>query len=276
MGTTRAKDRSLQSELPVSAPARPEPLTRALALRWAPCPRLYDSRSRVLEVVEAVCPVKAWNIDEGRVAVSVEADSEIAVSVTGLTVTATNLGGDSVDVFSEVALSLAEGLGDLLSYEVLEARTWFQYLLPWTEGDELPAVAFASATRRLFPQFADQLGLTDFALLSDGRSTSGRDFQFETGVVQGEEAPLRLARILGRIEGHDVATPATHRRLFHHEYPDLATFVDASWVCATPPTDLGALPRWLAQQVIETESESTALALELHALSTGTPKEGEA
>ena len=242
------------------------PWSRSLQLSWAPCPRVYDHRSDVVEALAELEHVDRFQMEHGGVTVVLERGHEVRIGVHGLGVSILAhrcTSGQDLELIS----GIVSRTRDLLRYEAQEARFWFQHLLAWDTTDSPPSEVYASATRRILPEIADELSLSDFALLSDGVSQGGREFQFECGVIDADSAAPRLARILGRTSG---VTTQQVDELFDLDYPAIATFVDTSWRALDVPDGDDDLMSWITVEMTQTEDESSTLAEKLHAKVMGT------
>ena len=242
------------------------PWSRSLQLSWAPCPRVYDHRSDVVEALAELEHVDRFQMEDGGVTVVLERGHEVRIGVHGLGVSILAhrcTSGQDLELIS----GIVSRTRDLLRYEAQEARFWFQHLLAWDTTDSPPSEVYASATRRILSEIADELSLSDFALLSDGVSQGGREFQFECGVIDADSAAPRLARILGRTSG---VTTQQVDELFDLDYPAIATFVDTSWRALDVPDGDDDLMSWITVEMTQTEDESTTLAEKLHAKVMGT------
>ena len=242
------------------------PWTRSLQLSWKPCPRVFDHRSDVVDALEKLERVDGFQMQDGGVTVVLERGHEVRVGVHGLGVSILAhrcTSGQDLDLIRGIVSSTR----DLLRYQTHDARFWFQHLLAWDATDSQLSEVFASATRRVLPETANQLNLSDFALLSDGVSPGGRKFQFECGVIHADSAAPRLARILGRTSG-----VTTHQvdELFELDYPEIATFVDTSWTAQGMPDGDDDLMNWITGEMTQAEGESIALTEKLHAKMMGT------
>jgi hypothetical protein len=205
-------------------------------------------------------------MEHGGVTVVLERGHEVRIGVHGLGVSILAhrcTSGQDLELIS----GIVSRTRDLLRYEAQEARFWFQHLLAWDTTDSPPSEVYASATRRILPEIADELSLSDFALLSDGVSQGGREFQFECGVIDADSAAPRLARILGRTSG---VTTQQVDELFDLDYPAIATFVDTSWRALDVPDGDDDLMSWITVEMTQTEDESSTLAEKLHAKVMGT------
>ncbi|MBM4487543.1 hypothetical protein GS471_05330 [Rhodococcus hoagii] len=148
---------------------------------------------------------------------------------------------------------LAAEVGALLGVQGVVPRMAFQHMVPWAPGEA--DEAFRQGARAMVPD-ADELGAVDFALLLDGVKGNWH-YQAEAGVIRAEDAPLRLARQVGR---SNAFTPDTWvlRRLDEVSFPEVSTFVDSSWhlpgklpVLFEEAEDLALRVETLATEVVE-------------------------
>jgi len=242
------------------------PWSRSLQLSWKPCPRVFDHRSDVVDALAELEHVDRFHMEDGGVTVILERGHEVRIGVHGLGISILAhrcTSGQDLDLISNIVSRTR----DLLRYEANEARFFFQHLLAWDASNSPLSEVFASATRRVLSETADQLNLSDFALLSDGVSPGGREFQFECGVIDADSAAMRLSRILGRTSG--VKTTQIDE-LFELDYPAIASFVDTSWRVQGVPDRADDLMSWINVEMTQTEAESIELAEKLHAKMIGT------
>lgn len=235
------------------------PWTRSLQLAWEPNPRVFDRRSQLIEALASVEPVDQFRMGEGSVQVVLQRGHEVSVDVHALGVSILGHRTTSADD-AELMVGILSAVNEVLDFRPREARFWFQFLVPW-EGESSPGRAFREAATRFISSEVRDWGVHDFALLADGTSQSGRQYQFECGVVEAEDAAPRLARIIGRTTG---VTTRQVEELFEMEYPAVSTFVDASWQAHTLPRVRDEIPDWLTSEILESEDEATRLALKIH------------
>lgn len=230
--------------------------SRSVVLAWRPCAGVYDTRSALVELLDERFDVDSFRIDGGHVGVVLAGGREVVADVQGLTVYSIAPAEADAERMGEIVESVTR----LLKAQPLGLVVSLQHIVPW-----LPEAAhtdvYENAVGALFGGLAEELHMTDFALLADGRRGSGDKFQFEFGVIDAEEAPLRMARLMGRASGHK---PKLHEQILEASYPAVSTFVDSTWETSGGDVNVGDVASWVRVAITEAESEAAELVDRLH------------
>lgn len=208
--------------LPFQVMTRSAPWSATLRLRTLPMPQLYDVRGRLIAELREIAPTERFRVRDDDVSVVFEGPREVFVGGNGITVVSFV---DEDDSFRDGVL---ECMHRLLAPDVHSFTAGFQHIMGF---ERLPAGLreAVESGHALIGDLASRLGLTDYALLVDGvEQVSGREYQVEFGIIDAEEAPMRLARFAGRLSGF---RPNVLEGLVTQEYPDVAVFVDSTWPC---------------------------------------------
>lgn len=245
------------------------PWSRGLALRWLPTPRIYDRRSRLVELLDEDFGVIRFRVMDSGITVVLGAGLEISVNLESMAMHSVRAGDSELE--TGLMCAIANVMADELHAEPTSLRFAYQHLLAWPdEAASTPGEAFAKAASAVLSPLAGRFDVLDSAILFDGARPNGGTYQVEFGVVEEEQAPLRLGRMIGRGVG---LRPTQHDVIMAQSYPTIATFVDSTW-----PIDLGddrtiQLSDRLADELVESEHEANQLALGLHEQILGHPEE---
>jgi len=169
----------------------PQVWTQGASIRWRPEFKFYESRTGFLSRLEEKNLIHAWRIAEDEVGVRLgDDDHEAILSQAAITVIATTL----------------EPKIDRL----------------------MTAVELAVAEIKLLGQFAETLGVLDYAFLIDGhQEESLYDYQAEFGVVSRKEVPLRLSRMVSRIRSDE--NGRLPNQLETSKLPRVSLYVESRW-----------------------------------------------
>lgn len=200
----------------------PQPLSRGLQLRWDPTPRAFDHQSKLIEALDGTVGVDSFRIHNDSVDVITVSGASVKVDVASLTVH--SLAGGKDDDLS-VFVHTVEATHEVLATRHRAAALIYQHLEGWSDSLTYEE-ACKRASRRLAPALSRRFD--DFALLADGY-VDGHEYQFEAGVIQAEDAPLRLSRTFGRAPSGPDAVPFAALGGISDVFPPVATFVDSRW-----------------------------------------------
>jgi hypothetical protein len=238
----------------------PAPRTRTLVLEWLPCPRLYDLRSHVVEVLDQSFDVQRFRVLEHEVGVALADDAEVTVDVHRLAAfsVAGPDGSEDIDRLGAIAEAVTHVLGAQLS----EISFAYQHLISWDNPPMALENAYLTAIAGVLgPTFQETLKVTDMAVLIDGDRSGEGTYQAEFGVVDDRQAPLRLARMAGRMVGH---RPTQHDLVMSLEYPPVATFVDSTWTAPLGDHETDGVSSRVRDELHRSNEEASELALALH------------
>jgi hypothetical protein len=212
-----------------------EAWTQGASVRWRPEFRFYEARTRFLTRLEEKGLIRAWRIEGDEVSVRLkDADHQVFVDPGSVRAFATTPEPD----IERLILAVEAAVQEINPARLTTMRVYFQHLLPM-EGDY--AEVRASSARRVLGSLAEDLKISDYALLLDGRRGEPLyEYQVEFGVVSKAEIPLRLSRQVGRMRGGD-ASHALSSRFASSKLPEIALFADSQWrvVEMPPPSEIG-------------------------------------
>jgi hypothetical protein len=207
----------------------PQLWTQGASVRWRPEFRFYEARTGFLSKLDEKGLIRAWRIEGDEVSVRLkDTDHEALLNPRGIRLVATTPEPD----IEPLMVAAETAFEEIKPRRITTVRLYFQHLHA-IEGDY--DEVRASSGRRLLGSLADDLKLSDYALLVDGRrGEPPYEYQVEFGVVSKAEIPRRLSRWAGRIRGEDRPYPQ-FRDLDSSKLPEIALFVDSNWSVIQPP-----------------------------------------
>lgn len=208
----------------------PQLWTQGASINWRPSFRFYEARTKFLSRLDEKGLVRAWRMEDEEVSVRLgDREHEAFLTPTGVRVFATTTEPDLERLILAAELAVKETNIPRLTI----VRVYFQHLYP-IEGkyDEIRS----RSAHLLLGSFADDLKVSDYALLVDGRPDDPTyAFQVEFGIVSRVEIPLRLARLIGRMRGEEDQQRSLPRQLRLADLPEVALFADSSWALVKAP-----------------------------------------
>lgn len=235
---------------------RSGPRSTVVDLRWRPCLAFYEHAVEILRHLEDDRLLRQFRVDEHKVEARLADGTHLRIGVVGMAYTAP-LGAlpadESARITGHVVHALKPADVELVIFLAhLERLDWN---LTYEE-------ACKQATTAWLPNLSADIGVFDSAPLVDG--TSGRHslrYQAEFGIVDKDQAPYRLSRMLGnRIEGPLLPPREQEAR----DLPPLAVFVDSSWFPQDAPEAAEDLTTWVPRVLGEAMEEAQDLTSSLH------------
>jgi hypothetical protein len=238
----------------------PHLITRTASVQWQPRPKFYDLRGALIEALESTFGVQRFRVGEHDFMAALLSGTELQVDATGVGLFCV------VDpsALDEQAEQLAETVGiiaTLLDCQITQTVHAFQHIIAW-DVDVTLDEAYRTAVAALFgAEVRDAHAFTDTAVLMDGTRASGGRFQVEFGVIDQEQAPLRLLRKAGRITAMKPSAPDELMRL---QFPPVATFTDSTWFPEFDWQPSGDVSSMVRSSLDGAEREANDLANALH------------
>lgn len=196
--------------------------SRTVQLGWdRPRFELLDRRGAVLSALDGLDILDGFRTDGDSLAFHLAGGRSAEVDMRGMWVyeLSSYPASSNFDV-----LLIIERVAEVLSAERVLPSVSFQHFVAWPPDSNYDAARIEGVASMV--EAAADLGLYDFAMMTDGRTATGWDFQAEYGVIEASDAPLRLSRRLGRTSGQ---VPALDHELFDMDFPPVGTFVDSTW-----------------------------------------------
>jgi hypothetical protein len=224
------------------------PWSQSFELRWRPCLDFYEHRVALLQSLKDRKLLRQFRVGDNQVSARLGGSRTLEISVEGMSLL------DALGpIQDEEGLRLLMDVVNTLHPSVTRATSWCSHLLSidWELDYE---AACRRASSAVFGQLAEDASFTDFAILVDGLRDD-LQFQAEFGVVSADEAPMRIARIIGnRIggpEGHFVDA------MFGRPYPSLGLFMDSQWTTLEGVPSWEDLPYWVVELGRRSENSAT-------------------
>lgn len=235
---------------------RSAPRSAVVDLSWRPCLAFYEHGVEILRHLEDDGILRQFRVNKDDVDARLADGTYLRVGVVGMDYIAP-LGPLPADESARITGHVVRALKPddvelVISLAHLEGLAWdLNY-------DE----ACRQATAAWLPGLATDAAVHDSAPLVDGVSRRhGLRFQAEFGIVDAEQAPHRLSRMLGnRID----APTMPLREQAAREVPPLAVFVDSSWFPQGAPGDAEDLTTWVPRVLEAAMEEAHDLTSSLH------------
>jgi hypothetical protein len=198
------------------------PWTQALSIRWGPALRFYEQRIAILRDFEDQGVLKAFVVSEDRIAARLlDPGHRFSIGREGLRLSLAGMNAD----FESVWPFVSAAVDHLVPLRTRGMTVDMQHLIE-LEKPFRDAVMAAQASLCAVPPIGE-LSYEDFALLLDLQGPMATRGQVELGIIRADEAPTRLSRSIGRLEGGSPGE--TKVNWAGTEFPAVALFVDSTW-----------------------------------------------
>jgi hypothetical protein len=233
------------------------PRSSGVVVRWRPDFAYYEQRIAILRALRDQRLLRQFRVDEQEITARLSDTCQMVVSAVQLAVTESNgslFGSAVVSAAMDTAISLVDPVwegGDFVA----------TYVAP-LDTDDYDDARLSAAGRFWADGLADSLGLTDWAMLCDGRGpTASLTYQLEFGIVSRAEAATRVLRRYPRVSGPPLWTDTS----IAFEFPAVGLFADVHWFAKDSGRDAESLKDWLGVQMAEIPDRSADLVGRLQA-----------
>lgn len=200
------------------------PATQSFRLRWRPELRFYEQRVPILRGLEGESLLEGFKMGEDAIAAQLSGLRWLSIWASGLTLNVLTEREDVSDLWPVVE----EVCAALAPLQLSHARVSYQHMLelPFTLDE-----AIARGQGRLFHGLStSEIVLGDWALLSDiyAAGPPASQGMIEFGIVNREEAPRRLQRMVGRGPG---MLHIGEREWEPEAFKDVSLYADSDLTC---------------------------------------------
>jgi hypothetical protein len=190
------------------------PVTRCVTAVWdRPRYELLDARGAVLAALSQVSEIAGFAPLQDKLNVNFANGRHVTVDLPQAGTV------DPVDSSFAESRPYIEAVGAALGASRALMRVSVQHLVEWTDQQDAEAAQLVAGAAAVGVP-----GVTDFAVLIDGRHGDDWTYQAEFGVVAAAEVPDRITRHIGRALGPRMKFAADESA-----FAPVSTFVDSNW-----------------------------------------------